>query len=90
MATNDPSVMARAIHPVPPSIDICSHSQLHPHSRSTSTKVVELGGSCASLAMDMMRKTPGCTSSNKQILPRITLCNITLFVYGLSFLVVFR
>jgi hypothetical protein len=89
MATKDPAVMACAIQSVPPSTDMYSQSQLHPHSHRTSTKVVEPGGSCVSLAMDVIQKTPGCTLLTKQISPRNTLGDNALFVYQLSFFVVF-
>ncbi len=89
-ATNEPSVMARATQLVSPLMYICSHSQLHPHSRKTSTNVSETGTSCASCAIDVTWKTPGCTLSTEHISSCVTLCTPAASVYRLNFFVVFQ
>jgi hypothetical protein len=88
-ATNELSVMARATQLVPPSMDICSHNQLHPHSCKTSTNVSKTGTSHPFCAIDVTRKTPGCTLSTEHISPCVTLCIAGASVYRLNFFVVF-
>jgi hypothetical protein len=88
-ATKDPAVMACAIQSVPPSTDMYSHSQLQPHLRKSSTTVVGSDDSCASCAVDVIQKTPGCTSLTKQMSPCTTRGDERLFVYQLSFFVEF-
>ncbi len=67
--TSDLSWIALATHSVPPSIDMCSQSHVHPHLRRTYRK--EVGGVAvgALRTVDITRNIPGWISSTEHISP---------------------
>ena len=66
-ATREVFFIAAEIQSVPPSRDICSHSQVHPHSHRTSKKEVGTGGVGAWQAVGVIGYIPGYIFSTKQI-----------------------
>jgi hypothetical protein len=87
-ATSNLSRMASATHSVPPSINMCSQSHMHPHSRRTSRKVVWGVATGALGAVDVTRNTPGCISSTEHTSPLSCRGCVAVFVYLFDFLTV--
>ena len=87
-ATSNLSRMASATHSVPPSINMCSQSHMHPHLCRTSRKEVWGVATGALRTVDITRNTPGCIPSTEHTLPLSCRGRVAIFVYLFDFLTV--